>query len=1009
MSHATFASVVSRVGRSWKPPPKLSLSEWADTYFYLSAESAAAPGRWKTLPYQREIMDAFTDPQVTFVSVMKSARVGWTKIVGALIGYSIHQDPCPILVVQPTVDDAKGYSKEEIAPMMRDVPVLSKIVLEDAEDNGPRDGGNTILHKALALNTPIATPTGWTTVAGLKAGDFVFDEAGTPTRVLEVTPVFTGRPCFKVRFSDGAEIVSDAEHGWAVEWWQVDKSSGLARQSLRSGVLSTEQIAQRVKTGPRHKYAVRNSEPLSLPSAVLPLDPYVLGAWLGDGVSHRAWITSGHRDAVEMAALLSACGHEVKVRETGRTKTLQLDSTPAVRGAKGRMQRATKGAIAALRTLGLLGEIGCSRKHIPPQYLRASVVQRTALLQGLMDTDGSIRERDGLCVLTTSARALVSGYEDLLSGLGIKWRRVEVDPIYDHKGEKHVSPNKAFRFEFTPNFPVFRLTRKLARQRPNNLRSQRRRIVAVEPVESVPVKCITVESAGHLFLAGRQMIPTHNSFPGGVLSLVGANSGAGLRRVSRKRVLFDEVDAYPISAGSEGDPVRLGTRRAEYYWDRKIGHGSTPLISGHSRIEELYEQGDGRRFYVPCPQCGHMDYFVFTERNSGGHFMQWPEGAPEEAHFVCSKNGCVIEHRSKREMVDKGEWRAQRPFTGHASFHIWAAYSYSPNATWGQLAKEFLEAKRGGHEQLKTFVNTVLGETWKETGEAPEWERLYHRREQYQIGTVPEPVKFLTAGVDVQKDRFVYEVVAWAANKESWSVEAGVLPGDTAREESWLVLDELLGRQYSTPTGAMGIRMLGIDSGYNTQQVYNWGRRHERNRVIAVKGVDHAMTMISNPTKVDVHHSGRRIARGYSVWPVGVSITKSELYGFLRLNIPEGNQPYPAGFCHFPEYDQEYFKQLTSEQLVTTKNAKTGRQVLEWHVIPGRENHWLDARVYARAVAAIVGVDRMAAPTAPPAPVSAIAAPAHQTTTRAMSDSVSLTKHKKQGNGWISRKNWFRK
>lgn len=646
MSHAAFASVVSRVGRSWKPPPKLSLSEWADTYFYLSAESAAAPGRWKTLPYQREIMDAFTDPQVTFVSVMKSARVGWTKIVGALIGYSIHQDPCPILVVQPTVDDAKGYSKEEIAPMMRDVPVLSKIVLEDAEEAGPRDGGNTILHK---------------------------------------------------------------------------------------------------------------------------------------------------------------------------------------------------------------------------------------------------------------------------------------------------------------------------------------------------------------------------KFPGGVLSLVGANSGAGLRRVSRKRVLFDEVDAYPISAGSEGDPVRLGTRRAEYYWDRKIGHGSTPLISGHSRIEELYEQGDGRRFYVPCPQCGHMDYFVFTERNSGGHFMQWPEGAPEEAHFVCSKNGCVIEHRSKREMVDKGEWRAQRPFTGHASFHIWAAYSYSPNATWGQLAKEFLEAKRGGHEQLKTFVNTVLGETWKETGEAPEWERLYHRREQYQIGTVPEPVKFLTAGVDVQKDRFVYEVVAWAANKESWSVEAGVLPGDTAREESWLVLDELLGRQYSTPTGAMGIRMLGIDSGYNTQQVYNWGRRHERNRVIAVKGVDHAMTMISNPTKVDVHHSGRRIARGYSVWPVGVSITKSELYGFLRLNIPEGNQPYPAGFCHFPEYDQEYFKQLTSEQLVTTKNAKTGRQALEWHVIPGRENHWLDARVYARAVAAIVGVDRMAAPTAPPAPVSAIAAPAHQTTTRAMSDSVSLTKHKKQGNGWISRKNWFRK
>lgn len=1009
MSHAAFASVVSRVGRSWKPPPKLSLSEWADTYFYLSAESAAAPGRWKTLPYQREIMDAFTDPQVTFVSVMKSARVGWTKIVGALIGYSIHQDPCPILVVQPTVDDAKGYSKEEIAPMMRDVPVLSKIVLEDAEDVGPREGGNTILHKALALTTPVPTPAGWSTIGELRIGDTVFSASGRPTTVTETTPVFVGRPCFRVHFSDGAEIVCDEEHKWPVEWWRVDRSSGQAKRVRCSDALLARDIAPRVRSGNRYRFAVRNSAPLDLPTIDLPLDPYVLGAWLGDGMSHRAWIALGHEDADEMASILRACGHTVKARDTGRTKTLQLDSAPAIRGSNGRMQPATSGAVAALRALGILGKVGASRKRIPAQYLRASVEQRIALLQGLMDTDGHARKGGGGCVLATSSWGLALDFQDLLSGLGIKWRRSEVVATYRHNGVKKTSLKPATRFEFVAPFPLFRLSRKLARQRPASPRSVRRRIISVEPVESVPVKCITVDSEDHLFLVGDQMVPTHNSFPGGVLSLVGANSGAGLRRVSRKRVLFDEVDAYPISAGSEGDPVRLGTRRAEYYWDRKIGHGSTPLISGHSRIEELYEQGDGRRFYVPCPQCGHMDYFVFTERNSGGHFMQWPEGAPEEAHFVCSKNGCVIEHRSKREMVDKGEWRAQRPFTGHASFHIWAAYSYSPNATWGQLAKEFLEAKRGGHEQLKTFVNTVLGETWKETGEAPEWERLYHRREQYQIGTVPKPVKFLTAGVDVQKDRFVYEVVAWAANKESWSVEAGVLPGDTAREESWLVLDELLGRQFSTPTGAMGIRMLGIDSGYNTQQVYNWGRRHERNRVVAIKGSDHAMTIISTPTKVDVHHSGRRIARGYSVWPIGVSITKSELYGFLRLNIPEGDQPYPAGFCHFPEYDQEYFKQLTSEQLVTTKNAKTGRQVLEWHVIPGRENHWLDARVYARAVAAIVGVDRMAAPTAPPAPVSAIAAPAHQTTTRAMSDSVSLTKHKKQGNGWISRKNWFRK
>src|SRR5690606_23790798 len=115
--------------------------------------------------------------------------------------------------------------------------------------------------------------------------------------------------------------------------------------------------------------------------------------------------------------------------------------------------------------------------------------------------------------------------------------------------------------------------------------------------------------------------------------------------------------------------------------------------------EELFEQGDQRRYYVPCPQCGHMDFLVFSKRADGrGHYMQWPEGRPQDAHFVCSANGCVIEHQHKRAMVEAGEWRAEAPFTGHASFHIWAAYSYSPNATWGQLAKEFVDAKREGPE-----------------------------------------------------------------------------------------------------------------------------------------------------------------------------------------------------------------------------------------------------------------------------------------------------------------------
>lgn len=599
---ADIRAVVRDARKAWKPPPRLSLSEWADEHFRLSAESAAEPGRWRTLPYQRGIMDAFTSPTVTQVSVMKSARVGWTKIVNALVGFHMHQDPCPVLVVQPTVEDAKGYSKEEIAPMLRDCPELARIVLEDAEEVGPKDSGNTILHKR---------------------------------------------------------------------------------------------------------------------------------------------------------------------------------------------------------------------------------------------------------------------------------------------------------------------------------------------------------------------------FPGGVLSLVGANSGTGFRRVSRRVVLFDEVDAYPASAGADGDQIKLGIQRSTYYWNRKIGAGSTPLVAGASRIEAMFLEGDQRRFFVPCPSCDHFAPLVF--QGEQGHAMTWPENQLDLAFFTCQANGCVIEHKDKRAMLDAGEWRATewdanakawkpREFTGHASFHIWAAYSYAPNATWADIAQAFLEAK-DKPERLRTFVNTWLGETWKERGEAPDWERLYGRRERYAPGTVPAGVLVATAGVDVQKDRFVYEVVGWGAGRESWSLDIGVLPGDPANEADWSVVDELLGRTYTTVDGGLiPIRMLAVDSGYQTNAVYNWARRHPMTRVIACKGVDTARTIIGAPSKVDVTKGGRKV--GYKMWPIGVDMAKDELYGWLGLKQPKDGEPFPPGYCHFPEHEEEFFKQLTGEQMVP-RETRLGFKVYEWQKLPGRENHWLDTRVLARAAAALIGLDRM--------------------------------------------------
>ena len=474
MTGPLTSEILIRARLALRPPPRLHLSDWAEQHFYLSAESSAEAGRWKTIPYQRGIMNAFTDPKITRVSVMKSARVGWTKIVNAVAGYYIHQDPCPIMIVQPTIEDAAGYSKEEIAPMLRDCPTLAAIIPEPKT----RDSDNTILAKR---------------------------------------------------------------------------------------------------------------------------------------------------------------------------------------------------------------------------------------------------------------------------------------------------------------------------------------------------------------------------FPGGSLTVIGANSARGFRRVSRKVVLFDETDGYPPSAGSEGDQIQLGIRRTEYYWDRKIGDGSTPTDAGVSRIEKAFYAGDQRRYYVPCPHCGEFQVLVFRNFN-------WPKGNPELAVCICIHCGAEIEHQHKRSMVTAGEWRpgphAQFPdappppvFSGHTSFHIWAGYSFSPNASWGQLAAEHVDASRKGAEHLKTFINTALGEPWHDRGEAPDWDRVYGRRDSYAIGTCPMGVLFLTAGVDVQKDRLMYEVVGWGREKRSWSVDAGVLPGDTSdltHKGPWPALETLLNRRFMHEGGReLSIAMLAVDSGFNSQNVYAWGRKHPMSRVIA--------------------------------------------------------------------------------------------------------------------------------------------------------------------------------
>jgi phage terminase large subunit GpA-like protein len=309
-------------------------------------------------------------------------------------------------------------------------------------------------------------------------------------------------------------------------------------------------------------------------------------------------------------------------------------------------------------------------------------------------------------------------------------------------------------------------------------------------------------------------------FPGGVLILTGANSGVGLRSMPARYLFLDEVDGYPGDVEGEGDPILLGERRSATFQRRKILLVSTPKTKGVSRIDREYEASDQRRYFVPCPHCHEPQVLDFAN-------LRWPESRSREAEYACAHCGALIGERHKTWMLEHGEWQPAAPGDGRtAGFHLSSLYSPVGWFSWADAADMYDQALRSP-DLMKGFVNTVLGLPFEEEAEAPEWQRLYERRESYRIGVVPEAGLFLTAGVDVQKDRIEVEVVAWGRGKESWSVDYWVIEGDTARAEVWAKLDAVLAKDWPDANGhTVAIRVMCVDAGYATQDVYAWVRGH---------------------------------------------------------------------------------------------------------------------------------------------------------------------------------------
>ena len=442
-------------------------------------------------------------------------------------------------------------------------------------------------------------------------------------------------------------------------------------------------------------------------------------------------------------------------------------------------------------------------------------------------------------------------------------------------------------------------------------------------------------------------------FPGGVLVMTGANSAVGLRSMAARYLFLDEVDAYPGDVEGEGDPITLAMARTRTFARRKVFLVSTPKITGMSRIESAYEESDQRKYWVPCPTCREFQILKFAQ-------LRWPKGDPQSAVYVCEHCGQEIRNHQKHSMLARGEWRAGAKGDGRtAGFHISSLYSPVGWFSWGDAAKQFEQAQKNP-ALLQVFVNTVLGETWTLLGEAPEWQKLYDRREDYKVGLVPRGGLFLTAGADVQKDRIEVEIAAWGRGKESWSVDYRVFEGDTSRAAVWEKLTGLLNESFTTESGLeLPIMQLAVDSGFATIEVYQWARR-QGGRVLVIKGDSRTPSLIGSASPVEVGPMGAKLKRGVRVWPVNSGMAKEELYRWLRLDRPTDEDlakgtPFPPGYCHLPRYSEEYFKQITAEQLVT-KIVK-GYRRHEWQKMRER-NEALDCRVYARAAAGRVGIDR---------------------------------------------------
>lgn len=440
----------------------------------------------------------------------------------------------------------------------------------------------------------------------------------------------------------------------------------------------------------------------------------------------------------------------------------------------------------------------------------------------------------------------------------------------------------------------------------------------------------------------------------------GSNSPAALSGKPIRYLFLDETDKYPRFSGREASPIKLARERTRTFWNRKIFKSSSPTVeTGY--INREYKKSDQRKYYVPCPHCGHYQIFVFQQivvpddERDPGRIREL-----KLAWYECENCRGKIRDHQKPKMLHRGVWLSRgqkvgpggqilgdRPHSVHAGF--WINAIYSPWLSFSEIMAEFLDSK-DSDEDLMNFANSWLAEVWKEKAEYRDSTQIIKNRAAYPARVVPAGVSLLVAGVDVQKHVFYYVIRAWGPRLRSWLVDEGQLEG----EDMAILDDEILNISfpvYQAEDGRRaGVALCCIDSGYRTDEVYEFCRVRPRTR--AVKGASRNPQRPFWSTMVDVHPvTGEKLRHGgIRLWLLDTDFFKDFIYRRMGLE-PENKQ----GWHVHQDISLEYAEQISSERKVTVRKGR--HEWEEWQLKSGgAKNHLWDAEVYTCAAAHMLKV-----------------------------------------------------